>query len=374
MLSEIARSSNEKITLKKSIERLSNFLKKFEKADILLKNHVEITKKHIKKDSILIFDGSDIAKNYGKHFEDLGWVRDGSKGEIVRGYATIGVVALTEKKLPITIYENIYSHSQHDFSSENTETIKAIEYVNENFPKENIRAFDRGYDSNIIYEKLIKSDVSFIVRAKINRNVLYKGKLINISKLANKRKGKFALEFRKKNGIKTNCKISILPIKLPNFPDKQLSLVVCYGFGEKPLLLITTLVANNAKICVSVVKVYLLRWRIEEFYRLKKEQFGFENFRVRSLNSIKNLSILLNFSLSLLSIMGDNWRKSELCHVILKHSKRIYGEIAGFCLYALACGIKKISSKSNIFLGNYFTKPHHTRQISMFPLSSFSSF
>lgn len=34
------------------------------------------------------------------------------------------------------------------------------------------------------------------------------------------------------------------------------------------------------------------RWRLEEYFRVKKQQFGFEDFRVRDLKAINNLSTL----------------------------------------------------------------------------------
>ena len=36
-----------------------------------------------------------------------------------------------------------------------------------------------------------------------------------------------------------------------------------------------------------------MRWRIEEYYRFKKNQFKPEDLRVRSLNSIRNLDLIL---------------------------------------------------------------------------------
>ena len=110
-------------------------------------------------------------------------------------------------------------------------------------------------------------------------------------------KGKYSLKFRKKNGINADCKISIIPIRLVCRPKDELNLVVCYGFGKEPMLLITNLKSDDKRLCVAVVKLYLMRWRIEEFYRFKKQQFGFEDLRVRSLNSIRKLDLLLTVAI-----------------------------------------------------------------------------
>lgn len=126
--------------------------------------------------------------------------------------------------------------------------------------------------------------------------------------LAHKFKGKYSLKFCRKNGINADCKISIIPIRLVCRPKDELNLVVCYGFGKEPMLLITNLKSDDKRLCVAVVKVYLKRWKIEEFYRFKKQQFGFENLRVRSLKSIRNLDLLLTVAVG---YIGFYQRKSR---------------------------------------------------------------
>lgn len=86
------------------------------------------------------------------------------------------------------------------------------------------------------------------------------------------------MNFKKRNGVKIQCEISIISISLPSNPNKKLNLVVCYGFGETPMLLITNLTSDDARICVAITKIYLLRWRIEEYFRFTKQQFGLEDF------------------------------------------------------------------------------------------------
>ncbi|MCL2312079.1 MAG: transposase [Firmicutes bacterium] len=190
-----------------------------------------------------------------------------------------------------------------------TETIIALRNLKKVFDDKGTRVLDRGYDSNTIFEELIKSKVNFIVRCKQNRDIYYKDKKINILSFANKGKGKYVLNFKNKCGKEAYCKVSILSIELPNFRGIKLNLVVCHGFGMKPLILITNITNDDKKICTSITKAYLLRWRIEEYYRLKKEHFGFEDIRVRSLRSIRNLSTILNMALGFLAFLGENWLK-----------------------------------------------------------------
>ena len=263
MLSEISRKLDEKTTVKKIIDRLSRNLNQFNQADKLFENYLNAIKSQISAKTILIVDGSDITKEYTTKSEGIAKVRDGSTGEYKLGYHTLGITALTpEKKMPIPVYSRVYSAKENVFVSEDAETIKALRFLSNHFGKNNIRAFDRGYDNNRYYEYLIKHNEKFVIRAKKNRGVIYKGERINIMELAHKFKGKYSLKFRKKNGVGADCKITIIPIKLVCRPETELNLVICYGFGKEPMLLITNLKSDDARLGVAVVKVYLMRWKI----------------------------------------------------------------------------------------------------------------
>ncbi len=122
---------------------------------------------------------------------------------------------------------------------------------------------DRGFDCNKYYKYFIDNKEKFIIRSKKNRNVIYKNKTVNILELANKFKGKYKLEYRDKSGIKRSVKISIIPIKLCDFKNIELNLVVVYEFGATPMMLITNLKSSDNRLCSTVCKVYLMRWRAE---------------------------------------------------------------------------------------------------------------
>lgn len=62
-LSEIARSLKEHITLKKTIERLSNNLNALGDKDLIMHNYLGLVKRQVKDDyAVIIIDNSDIAK------------------------------------------------------------------------------------------------------------------------------------------------------------------------------------------------------------------------------------------------------------------------------------------------------------------------
>lgn len=72
--------------------------------------------------------------------------------------------------------------------------------------------------------------------------------------------------------------MSCIPVQLCKFSTKELVLTVVYGFGEKPMLLLFNLkMLEKKKLCHIITKVYLLRWRIEQYFRFKKQQFELED-------------------------------------------------------------------------------------------------
>jgi hypothetical protein len=338
-LSKIARTLDEPINLKKTIDRLSRNLSEFVEGSTLFDSYVRKIKHSVSDKTILIVDDSDITKPCAEKLEGLCEVRDGSTGEIGIGYHTVGITALTpDKKQPIPVYTRVYSATEKDFVSADNETLSALRFLGKHFKKNNIRAFDRGYDANVYYEYLIDNHEKFIIRAKKNRNVIYKGKAINILTLASRFKGKYILKFKKKSGLQADCKITIVPIKLYCRPKEDLNLVICYGFGKTQLMLITNLKSDDNRLAVAVTKVYLMRWRIEEFYGFKKQQFDFEDFRVRSLQSIRNLDLLLTIAIGYIGMMSEKSEERRITAEIIAISKRIYGT-PKFVFYALADGL-----------------------------------
>ena len=366
-LSKIARTLDEPISLKKTIDRLSRNFREFADGEKLFDNYIRKIKHSISDKTILIVDDSDITKPCSTALEGLCEVRDGSTGEIGIGYHTIGVIALTpEKKQPISVYTKVYTTTEKDFISADDETIKVLRFLGKHFKRNNIRAFDRGYDANVYYERLIDNHEKFIIRAKKNRSVIYKGETVNILALASRFKGKYSLKFRKKNGLQADCKITIVPVRLYCRPKEDLNLVICHGFGKTPLMLLTNLRSDDKRLAVAVTKVYLMRWRIEEFYGFKKQQFDFEDFRVRSLRSIRSLDLLLTITIGYIGMMSENVDERAVTAEVVAVSKRIYGT-PKFLFYAIADGLFFILTKCKQGIADRLRKRPKSLQISFFP-------
>ena len=224
---------------------------------------------------------------------------------------------------------------------------------------------DIGYDCNRYYEYFIKHDEKFIIRAKKNRNVIYKGKTVNILELTNRFKGKYKLEYNEKCGRKSSVKVSIIPIRLCEFRNTELNLVMVYGFGKIPMMLITNLKSDDKRICTAICKVYLMRWRIEEYFKFKKQSFDFENIRVQSLKSIRNLDLLLTIAIGYVAEISGKSDNIKIRAEIIEVSKRLFG-VPDFIYYAVADGIFEVLKAVKSGIGRFFSLPQYDGQLSFF--------
>ena len=155
-------------------------------------------------------------------------------------------------------------------------------------------------------------------------------------------------------------------------PDVELNLVICHGLGQEPMLLLTNLKSDDDRISVTVTKVYFLRWRIEEFHGFKKQQFGFEGFRVRSLNAIRTLDLLLTIAIGYIGLMSEKADDKLIAMELISLSKRIY-DVPKFRFYALADGIHAVLSNGKQGISHLLKKKRRCGQLCLFPEPYFST-
>ena len=76
--------------------------------------------------------------------------------------------------------------------------------------------------------------------------------------------------------------------------------------------LLTNIKLDNKKDVIKIVRLYLSRWRIEKHFRGKKEEYDFENMRVRTLESMNNLNMMLTIHLGHIAMLVDKMDKNLL--------------------------------------------------------------
>ncbi len=347
LFSDIARALNEDNKLKNTIERLCDRCNCLldESIEKIKENYLNEAIKQLPDDEvILIEDDSDVNKEYSRKLEDLCTVKDASSKEdrYVNGYHVCEVVGLTKnEKQPVSLYSKIYSTETSGFISCPDETKKSEKEVISKLRKENekikiIVVKDRGYDSYNLFEETIKNKISFIVRLDGDRHMLFKGKKRLVKEVAATRKGKIHTKLMYK-GENTDCYISYTTVQFPKMKEKDLSLVIIYRKDEEsdPMYLLSDLPIKTKDDVLKIARTYMMRWKIEEYFKAKKQNYDFENFRVRNLRGINNLNLMLSCVMLHIGILSDKIDFKLLIIKIIEASKSIkntaivwYGQIS----------------------------------------------
>ena len=344
LISDISRSLNEDIKLKNTIERLCDNLNSFDDTETLYNNYVEGIGDIYGKEPVVLFDDSDISKVYGKKFEDLDDVIDASSQDkkVTKGYHVCEATILTEKENQlISVYSQIYSCKSKDFKSMNDYTFKSIEAAKKVLNRKFIGVFDRGYDDNKIIDYM--DDNYFVIRMNDRRVFLFKGKKKNVYEEAKKRKGKIRMTLWFDDNEEYEVYISHTKVTLPH-NGKDYELVFCYGLSEeRPLILLTNRKIHSKDDVIKVVRLYFSRWRIEEYFRAKKQEYKFENIRLRTLKGINNLNLFLTIHLGHINKLAEEINRKLLSIKIIEASKSIRNKVI-IWMSQFARGIKKILS------------------------------
>ena len=347
LISEISRSLNEDIKLNYTIERLCDNLANMynDESDLIWNNYLDEVKKNVDLNNpIVLFDDSDINKEYSRKLEDLDRVIDASSQDkrIVNGYHVCEATIITKnEKQPLSIYSQIYSCKSKNFESKNKYTIKSIKTAEKLVGSNFTGVFDRGYDDNKIFNYMEKNKHKFVVRLDDQRVLLFKGIRRNVEEVSKTRKGKIKMTALFDDNEEKELMISYTKaILLHN--KKEYTVVFVYGLSEEhPMKLLTNIKNAEKEDIIKIVRLYLSRWRIEEHFRGKKQEYDFENMRVRTLKAMNNLNMMLTIHLGYIAMLADKIDRKLLVIKIIEASKSLRRKIIVW-LSQISRGIKEI--------------------------------
>ena len=135
--------------------------------------------------------------------------------------------------------------------------------------------------------------------------------------------------------------ISHTRVKLP-YNKRDYELVIVYRLSEeRPLILLTNRNIHSKEDVIKVVRLYFYRWRIEEYFRAKKQEYEFENMRVRTLKAMNNLNLLLTIHLGHIGKLVEKMDNKLLTIKIILRSKSLKNDVV-IWLNQMARGIGKI--------------------------------
>lgn len=341
LLSDISDSLIEDTKKVNTVERLSKNLQKDILKCINGNYYNQVAKVISTVEPVVLVDDTDVIKPYGNKFDSLGIIRDGSsrKNNYEKGYKVTEMVALTKnKQQPVSLFSHIHSAKEKQYRSTNEITYKGLTTVINTLQRKATFIFDRGYDMNELFKFMYNQNQDFVIRLTERRKIFYKGKWYKATTLRDSRKGKFKTKVLFQ-GQEKNCYISHVNCKI-TASKKNMRLILIYGLSDIPMMLATNKVIKSKEDVVKILRLYMSRWRIEEYFRFKKQEYGFENFRVRSLKSINNLNQLLTYTIGLISILTDEIGIKQLANKLIANSKSFKKKCL-FYYYQMARGISK---------------------------------
>lgn len=346
LLSSIAEALNEDTKKAYTINRLSDNLVSDLSASID-DNYNNLVIDALGDTPVFLVDDSDIIRPLGEKFEDLGIVRDGSskKKSYEKGYHHTEIVGLTKNmKQPISIFSKIHSSTQKDFISNNSVTYEGLDKVVSLLNERNLKGIfvnDRGYDSNDIFNYYFSKKQYFVIRLTEKRKIYRNHKWYKITTLRNAYKGKIKINIMFQ-GEEKECAVSMVKAQI-TAQKKWINIIFIYGLSDIPMMLASNIPIKSKEDVIKIARCYMNRWRIEEYFKFKKQEYNFENFRVRTLKSINNLNKMLTYTIGLIALLSEKIGKRKFVNKIIEESKSLKDKVF-LWFYQLARGIYNILS------------------------------
>lgn len=305
--------------------------------------------------TLIYFDPTDIIKNHGKKFEALSLVADGSDHhKVKKGYPAVCCVALKNEEL-IPLEFDLFSYKEESFDSENQKLLFHIDTIAHRSRFKGTFVLDRGFDRFAVIRHLCLNTTNFILRLKENRHFYSPGRPHQSYHRADLINRHYELEAKALLDIRINKRLSkkLFTIKSAKVElvsgkidsSNALTLIRAKACDTFTLYLLTNKENLSAESLIQIVQDYLNRWKVEEFIRFIKQQYGAEKFQVLSLGRIKNLFNLLFIAVVILTRLSELEIKfSKTRAILIKKARRTYKipQKMKFFLYALADGLSEL--------------------------------
>lgn len=158
--------------------------------------------------------------------------------------------------------------------------------------------------------------------------------------------------------------LSYTKVTLP-YNKKEYTLVIMYGLSEEhPMKLLTNIEIKDKDDAIKIARIYLSRWRIEEHFRGKKQEYDFENMRVRTLESMNNLNMMLTMHLGHIAMIAEKINKNLLTIKIIYASKSLKDKSIVW-LSQIARGIKAILTYTHEGIKKWQDIENHNKDIQL---------
>ena len=355
-LNKIGAVLGEKVTLKKTTERLSRNLQREGLDKEMLKVHLQSNKYVIGQCKYLIFDHSDISKAYARKMEGMEKVHDGSSDGIGYGYWLSNIIATnSDGSTVIPVYSELYAlkHETENEHSENAKIIKAFETVEAQIDKPFITVHDRGGDRKVLINDHLERGRYFIVRQTGKRNLMYQTKSIPLKTLSRQvLLNHDVIVTKTRNGkarrITFHC--GAMQVGFPKNNGQAwnapLWLVVAKRAGRGYVWYLSYLPTTSAEEAIkTTMEGYGNRWKIEEVHRHIKDDYHLEDIQLRNYRALKNFMVIFWLTMSMiykdfeaisLEIISSSGLKLTYKNKLSEYFGFIYYKIAKAVSWALS--------------------------------------
>lgn len=223
-----------------------NLKKKYHFKDLL---KVLLSKKDLDHGCIII-DETDVDKSFARKMPGLGWIYSNRKGKYIFGYHLV-VAVWTNGKVTIPLGWKIYKKGGDETKLDLA--LKLIKYCLWNLniqPK--LFLFDSFYASENLLKYLINHDQLFVTQLHKNRNLNHQQvRTINMGRPY----------WTEEGSLTGNILVQVVKNRKKYFATNMIGIT-----REEQL------------------KLYKIRWKIEEVFRFSKSQLGFEKCQAVSLH------------------------------------------------------------------------------------------
>ena len=333
----IAGKLNESSFVKHTVKRLQRMLLHCKVFHFANKLSLDTCISKVCDESIIALDDGDIVHQYGKKFDKIAPVKDGSSGDIKPGYwlnQASGFNPSTQETFPLQV--SIYSTKEKGFKSANNEGFKTVDKVISRIGVKGLWVMDRGYDGGEYFHYFLKNNLNFMIRMNKTRNLIYRDKSVNINGLAKSINRRIRFSQVAKFG---SMKVKILVKK----KEHEMTLI-CYKDkrNKEPMIFLTNGWIKSTKELKRRIRGYFHRWGVEVCYRFEKQGFGIEKSKTRNYDRIKTLLGLTLISWLILIKINE---QPKLKESVLKNAKMEKDKIKNrpkFIYYRIQRGIQNL--------------------------------
>jgi hypothetical protein len=265
-LSQIGRTVQAEILPKTYGEKVGKSLERFGKLA-----QVQLGKGRNMKLELLIYDSGDQQKPSAKQIKGVIPLRDGSTGNLYgQGYGLHGLVGKSNQDEYVPLLLERYEEQNFSLLAMIQNTI------NELGPDHGATwVMDRGGDDKKIFNFLLDREQEFLIRLDYGGSE----RLLQVEE--EQHRVSVLTGHMKEAGYRR--------VKLPGRPEVLTLIYFHRRRYRQPLALLTTLSPKTENQAVGIAKLYLKRWKIEDYYRFIKTRLDLENMMVQKLERVDGL-------------------------------------------------------------------------------------